>query len=84
MIIMNDLKNMMFDDHDPRCFLRVHFCEGQNFAFVTCLDLGWPDCRLQEPIPKRYWGKFSWDDKEASIKKIMHSGAKWDDLREAV
>lgn len=83
MKVMNDLNNMVFDDQDSRCFLRVHHCQGQKFAFVVCLDLGWPDCRLQEPIPKRYWGKFSWDNKEASIKQIMHSGAKWDDLQGA-
>ena len=81
---MNNMNSMMFDDHDQRCFFRVHFCESQNFAIVTCLNLGLSDCRLQQLFPKRYWGKFSWDDKESSIKKIMHSRAKWNDLREAV
>ncbi|WP_067585243.1 hypothetical protein [Endozoicomonas ascidiicola] len=84
MKIVNDQNNMIFDDQDSRCFMRVIRCQGQNFAFLVCLDLGWPDCRLKQPIPKRYWGNFSWDEKESSIKEIMHNGAKWDDLREAV
>lgn len=81
MKVLNEGENLMFDDQDSRCFMKIQSCQGKLFAFLICLDLGWPDCRLSKPHLKLYWGRFSWEDQEGSIREIMETGAKWNDIR---
>ena len=80
MKVYNNAENMVFDDDDPRCRFYISGTSGVQFAFVQCLDLGWPDRRLSYPGIKRYWGIWDWDDQEDSIQKIMNNGGKWPDL----
>jgi len=80
MKVYNDEQNMVFDDVDPRCV--VHTCFGLNgiYGFVQCLDLGWPEGRLEVPGIKRYWGPWDVEYPEDSVRQIMAKGGKWPTL----
>ena len=81
MKITNDCENLVYDDDNPLCSMNLSSCQSKLFAFITCLDVGMPHCRHKTPEQKQYWGLFSWEDKEASIKAILATGGKWPELR---
>ena len=81
MIVSNDHNNLVFDEGSPLCLLQVEQSQGQLFAFVQCVDASLEEHRAgKNRGTKRYWGRFDWNAKEASIKAILHNGGKWPDL----
>ncbi|RLW64709.1 MAG: hypothetical protein B6D73_10780 [gamma proteobacterium symbiont of Stewartia floridana] len=77
MRVVNEFGNLVFDDDDPRCANEICTAQGEQFAFVTALDIGAPGSRLSEPLTKRYWGRFDWRDKAVSVRNILSTGRKW-------
>ena len=78
MIIVNDLNNLVFDDHSQLCRLEVAETQGQLFAFVRCVDASLDDYQSgKNKGTKEYWGHFTWDNQESCIKQIMKNGGKW-------
>jgi len=69
--------NLLYDDSLPDCLCVISCTQDQEFAFIQCLDIRPPNLRRFKPIPKRYWGKWSYNDPEQSIKKIMANGSQW-------
>ena len=80
MQVTNGVGNLIYDDADGRCFVRTESADGQTFAFIQCLDLGFAHARHDPPLLTRYWGFWDPDDPEGSIKQIMAYGGKWPDL----
>lgn len=68
--------NMTFDSKDPRCQLFISSTNATNgteelkIAFITVVD-------DSSQLLKRYFGAWSWDDRESSIARIMELGGKW-------
>ncbi|HCC82270.1 MULTISPECIES: hypothetical protein [unclassified Methylophaga] len=78
MYLVNDLENMIFDSEDDRCkLIKAMGPDGKIHAFIQCLDIGNIYNRLKKPHEKQYWGFFSPDEPEESIKEIMRHGVKW-------
>lgn len=69
--------NLVFDDTLSECKCILAESQGKLYAFVQALDIGLPQSRLEKPMPIRYWGEFSHNDKEGSIKRILENGGKW-------
>tara|TARA_R110001592_G_scaffold10163_1_gene53181 strand:- start:9763 stop:9999 length:237 start_codon:yes stop_codon:yes gene_type:complete len=69
----------VFDDTNPDCTMLVVRSCGALYAFIQCLDA---NPRNNKPFIKRYWGPFSWDSQEASIKNILENGGEWPKLPE--
>lgn len=80
MKIENDAGNLVYDDSNPDCAMIISECQGELYAFVTALDIGSSASPLKKPMKARYWGKFSWSNKENAIREILHTGGKWPDL----
>ncbi len=75
--ITNESRNLLFDETHPDCTMQLCQSQGDIFAFLTVLDVD-----VDKPIPKnphtrQYWGKFSNNDTENSIREILHTGGKW-------
>ena len=70
---------MVYDDTDPLCKCILSQADGKLYAFIQCIDTGMDG---QARYPARYWGTFSHDDPEGSIKRIMAYGGKWPQLPE--
>ncbi len=73
--------NLVYDSEHPLCSMEVVPSQGVLFAFITVLDIGMSDRPLKKPDTRRYWGRFSWEDQEGSILKIMKTGGKWPQLK---
>lgn len=69
--------NLLFDDAHPKCMRIVSTTQGQNLAFIQCLDIGTSNNQHEEPHIKRYWGKWSYEQPELAIKQIMANGSQW-------
>lgn len=69
--------NLLFDDAHPDCMRIISTTQGEYVAFVQCLDLGMPHCRHEKPIIKRYWGKWSYEEPERAVEKILATGSQW-------
>ena len=80
MKVINDSGNLVYDSSHPMYSIKLCQSQGELFAFVTALYLGFPSCRLSQPIPKRCWGKFCWSDEKVSMLSILEDGGKWPDL----
>lgn len=80
MQITNSEGNAVFDSSDSRCGLWLAQSGRELYAFIQVLDIGGAGCRHPEPFQKRYWGPYSHDNPESSIRWIMDRGGKWPDL----
>lgn len=78
--VKNEGGNIIFDSSIEGCV--YHLCEsqGETYAFVQALDIGFPHARLTKPQRVRYWGRFDRNQKAASIVEILHTGGEWPDL----
>lgn len=77
MRVENSSGNLVFDTSHPDCSMRLAESQGQVYAFIVALDMGMGDVPLEQPIKKRYWGKFSYESEKESIRQILHTGGKW-------
>ncbi|KZY32536.1 MULTISPECIES: hypothetical protein [unclassified Oleiphilus] len=80
MKVINDTENLVYDSGHLMCRIIFNTAVGQDYAFVSFMDVGFDHCRLKKPIRKRYWGPWDHDDPEGSLKLIMDWGGKWDEL----
>jgi len=69
------VNGLVFDKANPKCKCLLSEAQGQVYAFVQCLDTGMDG--QENGIIKRYWGKYSHENEEASIRAIMQNGGKW-------
>lgn len=72
--------NLVFDEHDDDCRLLLSSAQGKLYAFVQCLDTG---MNGNARYTARYWGEYTHDDPEGSIRRILRDGGKWPRLPEA-
>lgn len=84
MKVINDYGNLIYDTEYPACAIECCQSQGEWYAFITVLDLGFPESRLKKPIKKQYWGRYDPDNEESSIHDILHHGGKWPLLRKRV
>jgi len=75
-----EINNLLFDDAHPKCGCTFSQTNGQNFAFVSALDLGMAHARLKKPIVSRYWGAWDVNHPKDSMKQILKTGGKWPQL----
>lgn len=80
--VTNDSGNIIFDSSMKGCKYQLCESQGETFAFVQALDIGYSHARLKKPQRVRYWGKFDRNQKAASIIEILHTGGEWPDLSE--
>jgi len=64
----------VYDEYDPLCWITIERCQGADYAFIQVIDSEWPD------DTHRYWGKYDFNNKAASIMQIIERGGKWPDL----
>ncbi|EBM7196732.1 hypothetical protein T040_22110 [Salmonella enterica subsp. enterica serovar Senftenberg] len=69
---------LVFEETNPHCKCILSEAQGELYAFVQCLDMGM-DGR-ETAIVKRYWGRYSHDAREDSIRSILLNGGKWPKL----
>lgn len=77
MRVENEIGNLVYDSENKLCTMQVVSCQGALFAFIVALDIGMETSRLSKPEPKHYWGLFSYDNEEESIREILATGGKW-------
>ena len=78
MRVTSNSGNLLYDDEDVDCFIRVVSGQGgQNFAFIQCVDMGRDD---QAVGVRRYWGAWDVEDPATSMQGILRNGGKWPDL----
>lgn len=66
---------LLYDDANPLCGKILDRSQGQNFAFVQCVEEKHPD-----DYPRRYWGRWDFEDEERSMREILECGGKWPNL----
>ena len=66
---------LVFEEGHPQCKCILSDAQGELFAFVQCLDTGMDG--QESVMVKRYWGRYSHDDRAGSIEDIMRNGEKW-------
>ncbi|HDM8093543.1 TPA: hypothetical protein PXN44_004442 [Yersinia enterocolitica] len=71
-----ELNNLLYDKTDSRCKCIVADSQGELYAFMQVLDIGMPE----KPLIKRYWGRYSHNAVEQSIRDILANGGKWPTL----
>lgn len=67
------VNGLIYDSGNIACKCIFADSQGKLFAFLQVLD---------GSIKKRYWGEYSHDAAEASIRAIMEYGGKWPHLPE--
>lgn len=67
----------LYDDSDPLCKCILSQANGGLYAFIQAIDTGM-DGKDRHAV--RYWGPFSHDNPEGSVRKILAYGGKWPDL----
>lgn len=82
MRVENEIGNLVYDSESNLCTIQVVSSQGQQFAFITALDIGDQGSYINNPDKKYYWGVFSWKDEEASIREILATGGKWPTLNQ--
>ncbi len=68
-----EVSNLLYDNTDPRYKYHLAESQGQIYAFIQALDMGMPE----KPLVTRYWGSYSDDTAEQSIRDILSKGRKW-------
>ncbi|WP_075881797.1 hypothetical protein [Vreelandella massiliensis] len=71
------VNQMIYDEADDLCKCVLSQSQGKLFAFIQCIDTGMDGTAR---YTARYWGEFSHDAPEATIKRIMEWGGKWPQL----
>lgn len=73
MAIKIEVNGMIYDEKDPNSAFVYYRTQGVEMAFI----------KVFAGISYKYfWGVFDPDNREESIKEIMRTGAKWDNLAE--
>lgn len=73
MQIKVEVNGLIYDSGNKACKCILADSQGKLYAFLQALD---------GSIKKRYWGEYSHDAPEASIRAIMERGGKWPKLPE--
>ncbi|MEB0982848.1 hypothetical protein [Citrobacter portucalensis] len=68
MQIKVEVNGLIYDSGNKACKCILADSQGKLFAFIQVLD---------GSLKKRYWGEYSHDYAEASIRAIMEHGGKW-------
>jgi len=79
--VLNDSGNLLFDESHPMCWLRICEAQGEKYAFLVAMDIGINGAYLNDPSEKRYWGKFTYENQENSIREILNTGGEWPQLK---
>ncbi|WP_253447951.1 hypothetical protein [Halomonas sp. Y3] len=72
-----EVNQLLYDPRDPTCFYILSESAGRLYAFVQCIDRGMD---LKAHYRARYWGEYSHDDPDGSIRLILTQGGKWPGL----
>ncbi|MDC8802797.1 hypothetical protein PRZ61_04970 [Halomonas pacifica] len=72
-----EMNQLLYDAQDPMCKYILSASAGKLYAFVQCIDRGMD---LKARYRARYWGEYSHDDPEGSIRHILAHGGKWPGL----
>lgn len=75
-----EIDNLLYDQALPNCFMTLNYAQGQCFAFVQALDIGFAEARLEKPKPVRYWGVMDCAHAKESLQQILTTGGKWPTL----
>ncbi|ELM1533891.1 hypothetical protein Q3R63_004426 [Salmonella enterica] len=73
MKIKVEVNGLVYDSSNPKCKCILSDSQRKLYAFIEVLD---------GDMTKRYWGQYSHDAPEESIKEIMRWGGKWPRLPE--
>ncbi|MCX8956983.1 hypothetical protein EHW66_09525 [Erwinia psidii] len=63
-----EINGLLYDSNNARCKCILSDSQSRLYAFIQVID---------GPAIKRYWGEYSHNHPEDSIRKIMEYGGKW-------
>lgn len=73
MKIRVEVNGLVYDSENTACKCILAASQGKVYAYIQVLD---------DAHPRRYWGEYSHEAVEASLKEIMLRGGKWPHLPE--